>query len=1028
MARYDPHGEGRWDKGTTIRRENRMDGSQTYSCQACPRQDLKLTANGRVKSHAANGKRANPETNPHCPGGSDWPKESTEHHVHRFGYGDDGTGHNGSFCTVDDCGMEEPADDRPTQDDIQNAEAVLRAPDAPDDVVSLAERFLQDAEDRGVRGGPRPSAVADSTAPAHGGPNPHRAPLPTGQPQRSDTATTGDGSCRTDQPTRQPSSAEGRTEGPTSDRSSVPGTAGSADTAGNGSTRATSSVPPKETSSMPTASKTGSAKTPNEATSFINQSGPGSNTVPRDRWGRYLLPHPEHGRVQPWTRTTTVSTSIADTFALSQWSQRMAVKGITLRPDLYALASGYDVSADKDDLNSVCEQAKNAAGDKVAANLGTAMHNFTAKIDRGEKVSIPPTMRPDVDAYIAAVRGYGFEIVPHLIERRVCLTAAAEDIAGTFDRVYRATRDVDLKMADKSVIHVRAGDHLIGDLKGLALTERIPTPEGWTTMGEVQPGDRVFDAYGKACTVTAKSQAKRIGTYTVRFDDGSSVVCDREHIWWTSTDAQLRQPTARGIGEVIRTLSNRRGQKQHRVPVAGSLDLPEADLPIDPYLLGCWLGDGARRGGTITKGADLFRILEGDGHALGVEQAEKGDCVTRTVLGLSRLLRDSGLIRNKHIPAVYLRASASQRTALLRGLMDTDGTWNTARQTAVFSTTDKGLAFQAEELLLSLGQRPNLGEFTARGFGKEVTAYAVSFTPVGIQPFRLPRKADQAAASLKPSLRSCRRVIVSVDPGPDVDTACIAVDSPTHTYLCGDRMVPTHNTGRDLAYGWGEIAIQEAIYSRSINQHGIWDADSQKWEPDPLARYAPPGSKVREDVGIVVHLPVQKAEGAPACVLYAVDLVQGWDAVQLCCQVRKWRKAKRIANALEVVEQPRPFPAPAGQPTDAGGRSGTCPDLFTPEQNARIDAAARPKNAAPGYDRPTAAQMSGHPSVAPEKAPPAPRPPTWEERADTVSTRAEASAIFQEMKANLSTIGRERMQAVTNRMSKRLESLVEQAG
>jgi hypothetical protein len=168
----------------------------------------------------------------------------------------------------------------------------------------------------------------------------------------------------------------------------------------------------------------------------------------RDGWGRYLLPHPGTGKRQAWTRATTFANSVSDTFALSQWSQRMAFKGAALRPDLVSLAHGLDVKADRDKLNKLVEQAKEAAGQKVAANLGTALHSFTEAIDRGGSLGdIPPQHVPDVHAYTAALHSEGMEPVPHLIER---ITAVPHlGVAGTFDRI--------LRLPD--------GTHAIGDLK-----------------------------------------------------------------------------------------------------------------------------------------------------------------------------------------------------------------------------------------------------------------------------------------------------------------------------------------------------------------------------------------------------------------------------------------------------------------------------------------------------------------------------------------------------------------------------------
>jgi len=594
--------------------------------------------------------------------------------------------------------------------------------------------------------------------------------------------------------------------------------------------------------------------------------------------GRYWLPHPETGKWQSWTRATNFAPTLSDRFALSEWELRMALVGATLRPDLVAEATGLDVKTDREKLNRIVKKLKRSAGGEEAADRGTRMHTHTEVLDGGGTLDRAPVKeRPDVLAYRAALKASGVEVFPHLIER---VTAIPElGVAGKLDRV--------LRLAD--------GTYAIGDVKGLALTERIPTPSGWTTMKDVVVGDRVFDAYGEVCRVTAKSEAKRIGTYIVRFDDGSSVVCDTEHIWWTAAGLRPGTPTAKSIEEVRATLVSSQGQKHHRVPVAGPLNLPDADLPVDPYLLGCWLGDGTAKAGSITKGSDLFEILESDGHRLGLPKKCHSDkCVTRTVLGLVTQLRELGVLDNKHIPEIYLRASVPQRLRLLQGLLDTDGTWNTARKTAVFYSTDKALALQTEELLLSLGQRPCLAGVRTKGFGKQVMCYHVEFTPVDLNPFRLPRKADQAAASKKPLVRSRRRLIVSVDPGPDVDTACIAVDSSTRTYLCGDRMIPTHNTPGSLDYKQLEIAIQLALYAHGVNASGLWNPGEERWEPGP---------EVRTDIGIVMHMPYGKA----VCTLYEVPLDGGWEDAALSGTVRKRRSRKVGFKMLgEPVSVPEP--------------------------------------------------------------------------------------------------------------------------
>jgi hypothetical protein len=78
--------------------------------------------------------------------------------------------------------------------------------------------------------------------------------------------------------------------------------------------------------------------------------------------------------------------------------------------------------------------------------------------------------------------------------------------------------------------------------KALALDTPIPTPAGWRTMGEVRPGDEVFDEQGRRCTVIAATPVMHgRPCYEVEFSDGTVIVADAEHLWRTSTAAARAQ-------------------------------------------------------------------------------------------------------------------------------------------------------------------------------------------------------------------------------------------------------------------------------------------------------------------------------------------------------------------------------------------------------------------------------------------------------------------------------------------------------
>jgi hypothetical protein len=191
--------------------------------------------------------------------------------------------------------------------------------------------------------------------------------------------------------------------------------------------------------------------------------------VPRDRYGRYLLIDPKTGKTKPWTRATTFAKSISDTYTLSMWSQRMVGLGVAQNPDLIATFASSTVN-DRDKLNAAAEDAKNRAGAKTGANLGTAVHAFTQRVDGGEmKVSeVPFPWRRDVLAYSALLEQEGIEVLPDYIERRVLEPVFG--IAGTFDRIVRLTKDLDVRMVNpatgaKEIVTLKAGSLVVFDLK-----------------------------------------------------------------------------------------------------------------------------------------------------------------------------------------------------------------------------------------------------------------------------------------------------------------------------------------------------------------------------------------------------------------------------------------------------------------------------------------------------------------------------------------------------------------------------------
>ena len=335
-----------------------------------------------------------------------------------------------------------------------------------------------------------------------------------------------------------------------------------------------------------------------------------------------------------------------------------------------------------------------------------------------------------------------------------------------------------------------------GHGKALCLDTPIPTPDGWKRMGDIVPGDRVFDEHGAACNVVWESPVQLDRPcYRVVFSDGAEIIADAEHEWVTETAKgrqyrkQAEKVTTSQIAETLHGSGCRSCLANHSIRVAGSLQAQDAELPIDPYVLGAWLGDGTSSDSGLT--CDDPEIVE-------AIEAAGFPCVKSTARlrygirgGLFRLLRVNGLLGNKHVPAPYLRASDRQRLELLRGLMDTDG-HVTPYGRCEFTSMKAQLADSVRELVLSLGWQAQViqGEATIDGRACG-TKYRVTFTP-DRDVFKIQRKSARIAKSITD--RAKRRYIVACDPVESVPVKCIEVDSESHLYLASKSMIPTHNS------------------------------------------------------------------------------------------------------------------------------------------------------------------------------------------------------------------------------------------
>ena len=348
----------------------------------------------------------------------------------------------------------------------------------------------------------------------------------------------------------------------------------------------------------------------------------------------------------------------------------------------------------------------------------------------------------------------------------------------------------------------------------------VPTPDGWSTIGAIKPGQKLFDELGQVCTVTDVSEETQEIAHRLVFSDGSSITAGKGHPWMILTpidyspgclnirrsgpwNAGCWPMATHELDEYLnRPTEGRQTGSSHYIPVAGGLIPADRELPIDPWILGLWLGDGDSNSATIYTGpedephyrerigetGELWRVLNPGGTVLrcSLSRGPKPRLLTR--------LRDLNVFNNKHAPELYLRAGMEQRLALLQGLIDSDGHIY-ANGRAEFTSKSIRLAEGVQELALSLGMKATIRESGERGVERRVSRhYRVRFTPI-LPVATLPRKVDVATAFMerRPKdvlLRIARRRIDSVREAGMRTTRCISVDSPWGMVLVGRQMLP----------------------------------------------------------------------------------------------------------------------------------------------------------------------------------------------------------------------------------------------
>lgn len=368
-----------------------------------------------------------------------------------------------------------------------------------------------------------------------------------------------------------------------------------------------------------------------------------------------------------------------------------------------------------------------------------------------------------------------------------------------------------------------------GSGKAQPITTIIPTPNGMKQLKDLKIGDYVFDRFGKPTKVLGIFPQGKIDNYKVTLEDGRETFCNEEHIWsYYTSKGNLKEITTKEMLKKGLKMANRGGYR-YKIPTSSLCPVEFNSnnyLPIDPYVVGVFLGDGCCKQRLLTLSSndeyiveEVSRLIESDGYVKNSDKSYnwtflvKEDCKEKEKNPLITKIQTKYFFKpflkeivtnaeDKRIPECYKYSSIQDRLNLIQGLLDTDGTIgenDNHRYNISFTSTSLNLIKDLREVLFSLGYESSISKNKRVDNYTTGTCYNLSINIPNEEKyklFRLPRKKNIA---LKAKNYNKRRdygkvEIVSIEKMDEQEEMlCLYVENEEHLYLTNDYIV-THNT------------------------------------------------------------------------------------------------------------------------------------------------------------------------------------------------------------------------------------------
>lgn len=362
---------------------------------------------------------------------------------------------------------------------------------------------------------------------------------------------------------------------------------------------------------------------------------------------------------------------------------------------------------------------------------------------------------------------------------------------------------------------------------------KVKVPNGWKRMGDIKVGDTVITRDGTPSNVTGVFPQGKKDMYQITFVDGRSTLCSLTHLWKVYHKNINRMHPDKPHWKVCETKEIIRLLSIKNTFTYVDLIEPEitkdAELPIDPYVLGVILGDGSIVSSSVTLTTDeeiLLRVREKLPSSMILNICDyKSDTCTyckdariiankdnKPELSFVKILKNLNLYGcrswEKHIPKEYLEnASFNQKLELLRGLLDTDGYVDGVKNekcgSVRYSTSSFKLAKDIQYLVRSIGgiaklkkKVPYYSYKNQRLQGRLSYIIYIRYKNPS-ELFTLERKKKRLSFTNQYS-DSLRLAIKSIKYVGKLESQCIMIDHPEHLYVT-DNFIVTHNTATAIA-------------------------------------------------------------------------------------------------------------------------------------------------------------------------------------------------------------------------------------